>query len=188
MLASLLAAALLTAAAPAPLDVVKSGNESVQKLVSKKDASVAQLSQVVERFVDFGELARRALGPQWDKLTAAQRQEFSTEMVALLRANYAKKALDMGRTQVGYGEQSIQGNEASVATRVYVNRDRFPIQYKLFRSGAKAEWRIYDVVADGHSMLEGYQEQFRKLMATKGFDGLMATLKSKRAQLERSTR
>ncbi len=188
MLVSLLTAALLTATAPAPLDVVKSGNESVQKLVTKKDASVAQLSQVVERFVDFGELARRALGPQWDQLTEAQRKEFSSEMVALLRANYAKKALDMGRTQVGYGEQSIQGNEASVATKVYVNRDRFPIQYKLFRSGASGQWRIYDVVADGNSMLEAYQQQFRKLLSTKGFDGLLATLKSKRVQLEKSLR
>ncbi len=187
MFASLLAAVLLTAT-PGPLDVVKSGNADVQKVASAKGATAEQLSKVVERFVDFGELSRRALGGQWDKLTAAQRKDFSSTMEGLLRASYAQKALGQGKTQVEYGKETVEGNEATVDTTVNVNRDKFPVEYKLYRAGGKGEWRIYDIVTDDVSLLETYQGQFRKLLADKGFDGLLSTLKAKKAQLEKSAR
>jgi phospholipid transport system substrate-binding protein len=186
MFASLLAAVLLTAA-PGPLDVVKSGNTDVQKVASAKGATADQLSKVVEKFVDFGELSKRALGDTWGKLSAAQRKEFSSTMEGLLRASYAQKALGQGKAQVQYGKETVQGNEATVDTTVNVNRDKFPVEYKLYRTaGGKGEWRIYDVITDDVSLLETYQGQFRKLMADKGFDGLLSTLKAKRAQLEKS--
>ena len=186
MFASLVTAMLLTAA-PSPLDVVKTGSADVQKITSAKGATVDQLSKAVERFVDFGELSRRALGDTWNKLTPAQRQDFSGTMEGLLRASYAQRALRQGKTQVQYGEESIQGNDARVATSVKINRGkRFPVDYKLYRTDDKSGWRIYDVVTDDVSLLVSYQEEFRKVLATKGFDGLLATLKAKRAQIEKS--
>jgi len=186
MLASLVTALLLTAA-PGPLDVVKTGNTDVQKVAAARGATTEQLAQVVDRFVDFGELSRRALGDTWNKLTPAQRQDFSGTMEGLLRASYAQKALGQGKPQVQYGEESIQGNDARVATTVRIHRgERYPVDYKLYRKDDKADWRIYDVITDDVSLLDTYQEQFRKILATKGFDGLLATLKSKRAQLEKT--
>ena len=43
----------------------------------------------------------------------------------------------------------------------------------------------YDVVTDEVSLVETYRGQFRKLLAEKGFDGLLSTLKRKRDQLEK---
>ncbi|HZH77954.1 MAG TPA: ABC transporter substrate-binding protein [Archangium sp.] len=186
MIASLIAAVLLTAA-PGPLEVVKSGNADVQKVASAPGAKVEQLTKAVERFVDFGELSKRALGKQWDTLTPAQRKDFSETMQGLLKASYAQKALGQGKAQVEYGKESVQGNEATVATTVKVKQDVVPVEYKLFRENEKGEWRIYDIVTDDVSLLETYQGQFRKLMADKGFDGLLTTLKSKRAQLEKNS-
>ncbi|PTL81002.1 phospholipid-binding protein MlaC [Vitiosangium sp. GDMCC 1.1324] len=185
MFASLLAAVILTAA-PGPLDVVKSGNTDVQKVATTKGATADQLSKVVEKFVDFGELSKRALGDKWDKLTATQRKEFSSTMEGLLRASYAQKALGQAKAQVQYGKENVEGNEATVGTTVNVNRDKFPVDYKLYRADGKGDWRIYDIVTDDVSLLETYQGQFRKLIADKGFDGLLSTLKAKRAQLEQS--
>ena len=186
MIASLIAAVLLTAA-PGPLEVVKSGNADVQKVASAPGAKVEQLTKAVERFVDFGELSKRALGETWDKLTPAQRKDFSETMQGLLKASYAQKALGQGKAQVEYGKESVQGNEATVATTLKVKQDVVPVEYKLFRENEKGEWRIYDIVTDDVSLLETYQGQFRKLMADKGFDGLLTTLKSKRAQLEKNS-
>ncbi len=85
MLASLMLAVLVTAA-PGPLEVVKAGNADVQKAAQAPGATVEQLSGVVDRFVDFGELSKRALGSTWAKLKPEQRQEFSDTMKGLLRA------------------------------------------------------------------------------------------------------
>ncbi|HEX8820014.1 MAG TPA: ABC transporter substrate-binding protein [Archangium sp.] len=185
MIASLIAAVLLTAA-PGPLEVVKSGNADVQKVAAAPGAKVEQLAKAVERFVDFGELSKRALGKQWDSLTPAQREDFSATMEGLLKASYAQKALGQGKAQVRYGKESVEGNEATVSTTLKVQQDEVPVEYKLFREDGKGEWRIYDIVTDDVSLLETYQGQFRKLLADKGFDGLLTTLKTKRAQLEKS--
>ncbi|MDC0707523.1 ABC transporter substrate-binding protein [Stigmatella sp. ncwal1] len=186
MIASLLTATLL-AAAPGPLDVVKSGNADVQKAASAPGATVEQLATVVEKFVDFEELSKRALGKNWDTLNAAQRKDFTDTMKGLLRASYAQKAIGQAQADVKYGKETIQGNEATVDTTLAVQKDQVPVGYKLYQVAGKGGWRIYDVITDDVSLMETYQGQFRKILSTKGFDGLLSTLKAKRAQLEKSS-
>jgi phospholipid transport system substrate-binding protein len=186
MLASLLTATLL-AAAPGPLDVVKSGSTDVQKAATAKGATVEQLATVVEKFVDFEELAKRALGKTWDTITPAQQKDFSETMKGLLRASYAQKAIGQGEAQVKYGKETLEGNEATVETTITVKKDQVPVDYKLYKvSGKGGGWRIYDVITDKVSLVDTYRGQFRKLLADKGFDGLLSTLKAKRAQLEKA--
>lgn len=186
MLATLLTATLL-AATPGPLEVVKSGNTDVQKAASAPGATVEQLATVVEKFVDFEELAKRALGKEWDNLKPAQQKDFADTMKGLLRASYAQKAIGQGNADVKYGKETIEGNEATVNTTLTVKKDQIPVDYKLYKA-AKGNWRIYDVVTDEVSLVETYRGQFRKLLSDKGFDGLLSTLKAKRAQLEKSAR
>jgi phospholipid transport system substrate-binding protein len=185
MIASLLAAALLAATPAGPLSVVKSGNENVQKAANAPGATAESLVGVVEKFVDFEELAKRALGDKtWTGLTPAQQKEFTTTMTGLLRASYAQKAVGQAQAQVKYGKESIKGSEATVNTTLSLKKDQVPIDYKLYRA-PKGEWRIYDVITDDVSLVDTYKGQFRKLLKDKGFDGLISTLKSKRAQLEK---
>ncbi|RKG93933.1 ABC transporter substrate-binding protein [Corallococcus sp. CA053C] len=186
MIASLLAATLLAAAPVGPLNVVKSGNADVQKAANAPGATVQSLASIVEKFVDFEELARRALGEKaWTGLTPAQRKDFADTMTGLLRASYAQKAIGQAKADVKYGKESVQGNEATVDTQLTVKGDPVPVDYKLYRTSPKTDWRIYDVVTDEVSLVETYSGQFRKILQTKGFDGLLSTLKSKRAQLEK---
>ncbi|MBN1205008.1 MAG: ABC transporter substrate-binding protein [Myxococcaceae bacterium] len=187
MLAPLIAATLLAATPATPLEVVKAGNTDVQKAANAPGATVEQLATVVEKFVDFGELAKRALGKTWDTLTPAQQKDFADTMKGLLRASYAQKAIGQAKANVKYGKETIEGNEATVTTTLTVNTDQVPVDYKLYKvQGKGGGWRIYDVLTDEVSLVETYRGQFRKLMADKGFDGLLSTLKAKREQLEKS--
>ncbi|MHA7630972.1 MlaC/ttg2D family ABC transporter substrate-binding protein [Corallococcus sp. M7] len=186
MIASLLAATLLAAAPVSPLNVVKNGNAAVQKAANAPGASVQSLATVVESFVDFEELAKRALGEKaWTGLTAAQRKEFTETMTGLLRASYAQKAIGQAKADVKYGKESVQGTEATVDTELTVKTDQVPVNYRLYKATPKADWRIYDVITDEVSLVDTYSGQFKKILSTKGFDGLLTTLKSKRAQLEK---
>ncbi|MBN8468249.1 ABC transporter substrate-binding protein [Corallococcus exiguus] len=186
MIASLLAATLLAAAPVSPLNVVKNGNAAVQKAANAPGASVQSLATVVESFVDFEELAKRALGEKaWAGLTAAQRKDFTETMTGLLRASYAQKAIGQAKADVKYGKESVQGTEATVDTELTVKTDQVPVNYRLYKASPKADWRIYDVITDEVSLVDTYSGQFKKILSTKGFDGLLTTLKSKRAQLEK---
>ncbi|NRD68045.1 ABC transporter substrate-binding protein [Corallococcus exiguus] len=186
MIASLLAATLLAAAPVSPLNVVKNGNAAVQKAANAPGANVQSLATVVESFVDFEELAKRALGEKaWAGLTAAQRKDFTETMTGLLRASYAQKAIGQAKADVKYGKESVQGTEATVDTELTVTTDQVPVNYRLYKASPKADWRIYDVITDEVSLVDTYSGQFKKILSTKGFDGLLTTLKSKRAQLEK---
>lgn len=186
MLASLPLVVVLSASSP--LQVVKAGNEQVQKVLSQDDASVDKLAAKADEFIDFVELAKRALGAEWSKLNKKQQEEFAATMKGLLRASYAQKAISDGKSgsQMQWGAEKVTGNEASVASTLVMKKDKFPVEYKLYRPDAKGSWRIYDVVTDDVSLVSTYADQFRQLISKKGYDGLLATLKARKEQLEQA--
>jgi phospholipid transport system substrate-binding protein len=185
LLAPLLALSLGVLGAT-PLEVVKNGYTEVQKVAAASDAP-EKLAARADEYVDFAELAKRALGKEWTKLTRAQQDDFAQTMKVLLRASYASKAKTDGKGTISteYGKEQITGNEALVGTTLVMNNDRFPVDYKLYRRDEKSTWKIYDVVTDSVSLVEAYQDQFRVLINTKGVDGLLTTLRAKREKLEK---
>lgn len=185
---SLALVAVLAASNQGPLALVRDGNNALQKALSSKDVTTDKVANTVEGYVDFAELAKRALGKEWDKLNKTQQQEFTSTMKGLLRASYAQKAISgQGDAKVTYGEETIKDDEAVVKTTIDVKKEAYPVVYKLYRLNAHSPWRVYDVVTDDVSLMDTYHDQFRKLLADKGFDGLLATLKAKREQLEKNT-
>lgn len=187
ILAHLITATLL-AATPGPLETVKSGYADVQKAATAPRATIEKVAQAVDRFVDFEELARRALGDTWSSITPTQRKEFTGEMRAMLRSFYAQRILSKPDNEVTYGQELLQGNEATVSTVILAEGNRIPITYKLCQAAPKEKgWRIYDIVTADVSLLEDYRSQFSQLLAERGFDGLLSTVKARRAQFEPHT-
>lgn len=184
-----IALALVLAVGPGPLSVVKNADTEVQKVLQAPDATTEKLASRADDFVDFGELAKRAMGTEWGKLNKKQQDEFSATMKGLLRASYAQKAVNDGRggntAKVEYGSEKVEGNEAVVDSKLLVKQDTYPVLYKLYRPDAKGSWRIYDVVTDEVSLVSTYSDQFRTVMAKKGFEGLLKSLKDKQQSLEK---
>lgn len=182
-------AALALAATPtSPTALVKSIDAEVQKVLKSDDPSTEKLAQRADEFIDFVELSKRAMGAEWAKLNKKQQEELGSTMKGLLRASYAQKAVKDnggGQAAVEYGDEKVTGNEAVVNTSLTVKSDKFAVIYKLYRPDAKAGWRIYDVVTDEVSLVETYRDQFKKQLATKGFDGLLKTLNTRRESLEK---
>lgn len=180
---------LATTAVIGPLEVVKSADVEVQKVLKSPEPTVEKLAAKADDYVDFFELAKRALGPEWAKLTKKQREEFSATMKGLLRASYAQRAIADNRggaAKFEYGDEKVSGDEATVSTTLNSKNDTFPVTYKLFRTGAK--WKIYDVVTDDVSLVATYNDQFRQVIGKKGVQGLLNTLKAKKEQLEKAPR
>ena len=184
MLVSVLA--LAVAANPGPLAVVQNIDAEVQKVLKSDNPTVEKLAERADTFVDFGELARRAMGSDWNGLKKKQQDEFTATMKGLLRASYAQKAISDDRVAatVEYGAEKIEGNEATVPSTLTLKKDKFEVIYKLYRPNEKAAWRVYDVITDEVSLVGTYQDQFRKVMAKSGFDGLLEQLKKKKEKVE----
>jgi phospholipid transport system substrate-binding protein len=180
--------ALLTVAG-VPLETVKAADASVSTILQGPEPRLEKLSKKADETIDFGELAKRTLGKTWPTLSKKQQEQFSLEMKGLLRASYAQRALSEnsnGAAKFEYGAEKIAADqkEATVETAVQVKGDKIPVHYRLFRNDTKSTWKIYDVVTDEVSLVVTYQDQFRQVIAKKGIDGLISTIKSKRLQLE----
>jgi phospholipid transport system substrate-binding protein len=185
---------LLLVAAPAPstgpLGVVQAADAQVELILASKEDVPRRLAAQADDFIDFAELARRALGAaEWKGLSKAERDAFTKTMKGVLRASYAQKALGDGRggAKVKYGAETVENDEATVPTTLQVKDEAIPVVYRLYRAAAGKGWKIYDVITDDVSLVATYNDQFRRVIAKSGFAGLLKSLQARQAQLEQGS-
>jgi phospholipid transport system substrate-binding protein len=193
MLMSLPIVIALSAVPASPLQVVRAGHDHVQEVLRSRDPKGGErLDARASEFIDFAELARRSLAEQWGQLTGAQQAEFITTTRELLQASYGKNLFNDQQLAAGseqhWGGEKIDGNEARVSSKLLALNETWSVEYRLYRANAESPWRVYDVVTDDVSLVDTYRAQFKKVIAKKGYQGLLAALKARKAQLERGQR
>ncbi|MES1164311.1 MAG: ABC transporter substrate-binding protein [Verrucomicrobiota bacterium] len=171
-----------------PLGVLKKSNDDLDKILKKKypnwspeaEAQKAEVRKLVGGFLDYRELAHRALAKHWETLTAAQRQEFVSTLRDLVERSYLKQVRGDPNYNIKYQKEEKTGSEATVdATLTTMTRGKkvnLALSYKLI---FKERWLVYDVVTDEQSMLENYRAEFNKIINKEGFDTLLKRMKKK---------
>jgi len=148
------------------------------------DARNAKIKEIVGGFLDFEELAQRALNRHWDKLTPAKRTEFVRTLRELVERNYVKQLYGRPDYRLKLEEEEIQGDQATVRGSLLAKsrgkKVTMALEYKLLRKGNR--WVVYDVVTDDLSLLENYRADFNKIIAKESFDALLAKMKKKLAE------
>ena len=86
--------------------------------------------------------------------------------------NKARLDNQSGRTE------TIDQEYAEVHTKLLSRKgDSYAVDYRLLRVGGK--WRVYDVVAEGISLVNNYRSQFNRVMANSSFEELIRKMKEK---------
>jgi phospholipid transport system substrate-binding protein len=173
-----------------PLAELRRSNATLKKTLAKqspswspeRDAQSSEVRKVVGQFLDFEELAHRALARHWEPLTPKQRTEFVATLRELVERNYLKQLHGQPDYDLKFEKETKEGGEAMVnavlsttsskGKKVSVNLD-----YKLvYKSG---KWVVYDVITDDQSLLENYRAEFNKIINKDGFDALLKRMKKK---------
>jgi phospholipid transport system substrate-binding protein len=140
--------------------------------------TIAKLKKVVYPLFDFDEMARRSLGAHWRRLDANQQREFVAVFTDLLEKTYAKNIDLYDGQKVVYSGETIDQEYAEVRTKLLGKKgESYSVDYKLLRTGGK--WRVYDVVAEGISLVNNYRSQFNRVMANSSFEELIRKMKEK---------
>jgi phospholipid transport system substrate-binding protein len=175
-------------AGASPMTELKKSNEQLDKLLKKKhpawspeaDGQKAAVRKLVGGFLDYGELARRALAKHWDGLKPDQRKEFVTTLRDLVERSYLKQVSGDPNYNIKYEKEEKSGNEASVeGTLTTVARGKKVSLALVYKLVYKDRWVVYDVVTDEQSMLENYRAEFNKIINRDGFDTLLKRMKKK---------
>ena len=193
----LVLAFLLSAAAGAladsPTDQVKGAADRIIGLLhdpnfqgeAKKPERRRLLREELNRRFDWPAIARGCLGRHWLKRSAQEKQEFAQLFSDFLEETYLDKFetyYDELDRITYHSERILEGNYASVKLTVTTTQKiDHPVEYRLVKVGA--DWRVYDVLIEGVSLVKNYREQFDGIIAKSSYEKLISDLKARRIAL-----
>lgn len=177
----------------APTDSMKLTIDEVLRIVREKELKQPEkteerrrlLEKVVAARFDYTEMSRRALGAPWNQLTDQQKEEFVDLFRALLTNSYADKIETYSGEGVQYLNERTEKEYAEVRTKVLSGKTEIPLDYRLINKAD--DWRVYDVVVDGVSLVNNYRGQFTKILRASSYSDLVDQLRKKSVQLKAPT-
>jgi len=136
-----------------------------------------RLEQIVGARFDYQEMSRRSLGAPWNTLSDKDKQEFVGLFQTLLTNSYADKIESYSGEGVKYINERTENDYAEVRTKVLTGKVEIPLDYRLLNKGGN--WRVYDVVVDGVSLVNNYRGQFSKILRSSTYADLVDQLRKK---------
>jgi phospholipid transport system substrate-binding protein len=162
--------------------VVKTLEEPAYKGEGKGMERRRAVRKIADDIFDFTEISRRALARHWQTLSEKQREEFVGLFADLLERSYISKIELYGGEKIIYGNERVDGDLATVATRIVTkNGTEVPVEYRMHKKGDR--WLVYDVNIEGVSLVSNYRTQFNKIIQTASYNDLVQKLKTKQDEL-----
>ena len=137
------------------------------------------LKAIINGVIDFEAMSKTALDETYNEISEESRLEFVDLFSTIIRDNSLTK-LDIYRATVTYNDITIESGEALVQTMAELDEVRTPVDYKMKRQGD--EWVITDMSIDDVYTAESYNRQFQRIIARRGFDALMDSLRRRAAR------
>jgi phospholipid transport system substrate-binding protein len=169
-----------------PLDTVKGHIDKVLDVLrdsslkgdSGKSAKKAKIRSITEKMFDYTELSRRTLGQNWKKFNNEHQKEFIELYKSILEDAYADKLITYTDEKVLFNKENMLSEKTcEIQTTIVTKKADIPIFYRVIQKDG--EWRVYDVVIEGVSLVNNYRTQFREILASKPPDGLLDVLRKK---------
>lgn len=197
MLATLLLGLPATGlAAAAPRQVISDASDQVRTILQKKvakgskaeQAQKAKLKKVVDGFLDYRELSKRALGPHWKDRKPTEQNEFVGLLRELIEASYEGAIRKNANYTMAIEEQEL--DEDSGAARI------FAVASAKSRKGKQVSedltfhlylkdraWMIYDVEFGDVSLVRHYRGEFNRKIKKESYAALVKVMNEKLADI-----
>jgi phospholipid transport system substrate-binding protein len=147
-----------------------------------RDAKIAKIRSIVNEIFDYTELSKRTLGREWPKFNAQQQNEFVKLFGDLLEKTYADRLLSYSNEKVVFEKEStLRENQVEVTSNVVTaDGKKIPLDYRMIQK--EGNWRVYDVIIEGISLVKNYRDQFRDIMAKDSPEEVLKMLRDKVAK------
>jgi phospholipid transport system substrate-binding protein len=156
------------------------------KKPERTDERVSRLRKIANSRFDYGEMAKRSLGGQWDKLGASDRQEFVDLFAELLATTYAERINAYSDEEVTFLSEQLEGDYAEVKTVMVGKKTETLLNYRLIKKNG--DWKAYDVVVDGISLVSNYRGQFTAILRASSYEQFVQILREKIVQYNMKTK
>lgn len=137
-------------------------------------------------YFDYKYAAYKVMGPHLKKTTKEQRNAFVAAFKDYLINAYGHILLeyDQQKFEIIDNKQFMEKSIISIPVRVHDTTDKkTQIAFKLRKNKKTGQWKVFDVIAEGISMLNTKQSEFNELIYKKGIDHVIELLEKKNSEL-----
>jgi phospholipid transport system substrate-binding protein len=169
-----------------PLDTVKSNVNGLLDVLrdpklqgeSGKKVKASKIEAAADKLFDYVELSKRTLGLNWNKFSTDQRKEFVELYRTILKDAYVDKITSYTNEQVNFTKEiPLSETTVEVQSVIVSKGSETPIYYRVMKKGT--DWKVYDVVIEGVSLISNYSTQFREILANNPPEKVLETLRKK---------
>ena len=180
--ASMAPDALVKSVTSEVIDIVRA-DEAIQS--GDSSAAVVLVEEKVLPHFDFRIMTSLAVGRDWRQASKEQREKLVGEFRTLLVRTYSNALTTYRDQTIDYKPLRAAKGDTDVTVRTEVRQPGarpVSIDYALEMQGD--EWKVYDVVVAGVSLVTNYRSSFANEIRSGGIDGLISSLEEKNAQLK----
>ena len=176
----------IQAKAGLPLDTIKEHVNNVLNVLrdpalqneANKEAKEQKIESIANQMFDYVALSRLTLGRSWRDFNKEQQKEFVSLYRTILKKAYMDKILTYTDEKVVFDkEMMLAENKAEVQTRIITKSADIPISYRVYLKDG--QWRVYDVIVEGISLVQNYRTQFREILANNPPEEVLKILRQK---------
>ncbi|BBO70295.1 toluene tolerance protein [Desulfosarcina alkanivorans] len=177
-----------------PMAVVKAPIDAVIAILNDPryrvaDTRLVQRDEIwksVKPMFDFEEISRRAVARNWRKFADAEKVAFTDVFSRFLGNTYIDKIQgEYHNEQIVYLGQNFHSDVyAEVRTTIVRETVEIPVNYRM-RRGADGQWKVYDVIVEGVSLVKNYRTQFASILRKEKPAQLIERLNKKLAEQNR---
>ncbi|MGY6275141.1 MlaC/ttg2D family ABC transporter substrate-binding protein [Methylomonas sp. MgM2] len=170
--------------------IERTSNQIKSRLRDKQFAKnfpqvVDYVGTVIDPYIDYDLLSVLVLGKFWKTATDAEKVRFKKEFKTLLLRTYARVFVELDDWEIEFlpGISKTGGNKVLIKTKVkQPGRQAVAVDYRMLESGA--QWKVYDILIDGVSLVMTYRSNFKNDIETMGsLTPLIDKLVKKNAEL-----
>lgn len=152
----------------------------------KRAAALEDISKLSDKYFDYKYLAMMAVGRPWLKMDEDTREELTGVFRKVLELNYLPKLEGYSGQKINYTKEMVRGDKAMVLTEVIDKDQKISVNYRLVK--IDGVWMVYDIIAEGISLVKNYRTQFAEILHDGDAKTLIDKLRQKAEELEAAQR
>ena len=186
VLGCLLALAIQANAGQTPIQTVQTAVDAILGILTNetldKEEKRSKMRAIINKRFDFRAMSQRTLATNWKKASRDEQQQFVGLFAQLIQNSYIGKVEAYTSEKVEYPGEKVKGKRAVVDTLIITSSTEIPVNYKVYLKND--EWRVYDVIIEGVSLISSYRSTYQEIVKKDGFPGLFVKMEAKLKELE----
>lgn len=169
-------------------NALSTGIDEVAAALSTRTAQddlVAILDSLAEKHFAFATTTRLAVGREWRDFSPTDQARIIQLFSQLIVRTYSDRIRGEAAPTITYGTATqLNPTRGEVPTTIQTSGATYSVTYRmeLDPSSSPARWRVYDVIAEGVSLISNYRSQFAPIVSRGGAAALLRSLETKLAE------